>query len=98
MAYEVLISTRAEQNLEEIAAYLEANWSATVKTDFLSTLAEKIAYISEMPYMYRSSLLKFSIRECTINQHCKMYYRVIQQTVEIITIQSSYINPEGIVF
>ncbi len=55
MALEVIISERAEENLDAIVKYLSAAFSETVKMDFLATLAQKMSQISQMPNMYRAS-------------------------------------------
>ena len=94
MAWEVVISQRAADNLADIVAYLSQHWPAQVKIDFLAELSHKIELISQMPQMYRASRRKNGVRECVVNRHTIMYYRIQGQQVEIITLQDSRRNPE----
>jgi addiction module RelE/StbE family toxin len=94
MALEVVISERAEKNLDAIVHYLSANFSEKVKMDFLAQLSEKVQAISQMPNMYRASKKKKGVRECVINKYTLLYYRVTSTAIEIITIQDTRRNPD----
>lgn len=94
MAWEVVISQRAQENLATIVTYLSENWSSQAKVDFLVELSRKVELISQMPRMYRASERKENVRECVINRHTILYYRIEGQQVEIITIQDSRRNPD----
>jgi plasmid stabilization system protein ParE len=96
MPFEVIISNRAEANLDAIMEYLNENWSAEVRLNFLATLSTKLEYLSEMPFMYPESKLKAGVRKCVITKQVTLYYRIVEDRVEIITIQDSRANPENI--
>jgi plasmid stabilization system protein ParE len=96
MALPVVISQRAERNLDAIVKYLSATFSEKAKIEFLATLSEKINAISQMPYMYRASRKKKGVRECIINKYTILYYRVIPTAIEIITIQDTRSNPDSL--
>lgn len=94
MALDVIISNRAEQNLDEIIGYLRENWSEKTKLNFLAQLSEKINQIAKMPYMCRASRKKKGLREAVINKYIILYYRVSSQAIEIVTIQDSRKNSD----
>jgi plasmid stabilization system protein ParE len=96
MALNVIISARAEKNLDAIANYLSATFSEKVKMDFLAQLSEKVNAISHMPHMYRASRKKKDVRECVINKYTMLYYRVMPTAIEIITIQDTRCNPDDL--
>jgi plasmid stabilization system protein ParE len=96
MGLEVIISERAEKNLDAIVTYLSTTFSERAKIEFLATLAQKMSQISEMPHMYRASKKKKGVRECVVNKYCIGYYRVTPKAIEIITIQDSRKNPDGL--
>ena len=98
MNYNVEISKRAEENLEKIAKYLEANWSNSVKIDFLVQVSEHLQLLEIMPFMYRKSTKKDSIRECIVNKQTIMFYKITDDLVEIITIQNSRMNLDDLAF
>lgn len=73
MALDVVITKRAEQNLDLIVSYLEENWTNKVKVNFLAQLSERLYLLSEMPYMYPASETK---RQTLFN---KQKYRAVLQ-------------------
>jgi len=97
MAIDVLISERAEKNLDAILSYLSKNVSEISKLAFLAQLSEKINQIAVTPYMYRASRKKDGLREGVINKHIILYYRVTSTAIEIITIQDTRRNPDNLV-
>ncbi len=64
MALQVVISRRAEKNLDAIVNYLSATFSEKVKMDFLAQLSEKVSAISQIPHMCRASKKKKGVSEC----------------------------------
>ena len=51
MSLEIVFSNRAEANLDKMIAYLETNWPAKTKMDFLAKLSEQLYLIGEMPFL-----------------------------------------------
>jgi len=50
--------------------------------------------ISKMPYLYKASQKQANIRECVMNKHVVFYYRVLDTSIEIITIRNTRQKPE----
>lgn len=96
MSLEIVFSNRAEANLDKMIAYLEANWPAKTKMDFLAKLSEQLYLIVEMPFLYPASELKKELRRCLINKNVALYYRVEKTRIVVITIQDTRINPENL--
>lgn len=94
MELTVELSERARRDIEQIADYLSKNWSERTKIEFLILLTEKMKLISTMPYLYKASQKQFNIRECVMNKHTILYYRVLEETIEIITIRNTRQKPE----
>ncbi len=88
------ISSRAEINLDEIVLYLETEWSIKVKEDFLALVEKKIKFISENPWMYQVHSKRKSIRRCVIGDQNILYYKILTDEIEIITIQDGRKNPK----
>ena len=85
----VYFSKEAEDQLEELTAYLGDMWSQRVKTDFLALLSDKLERISQMPELYRKSEKRPGIRECVINRQTILFYRVDINDIEVVAILSS---------
>ena len=47
MNFNVVVSERAERNLEEIVNYLESEWSARIRDKYLLILKKKLKLISQ---------------------------------------------------
>ncbi len=92
-SYHVIISNRAEENLDQIIAYLELEWNEVVKNNFIDKLKEIIALLEVNPLLFEKYSRKKNIHKCLITKHNAMYYRIIDTTVEIITIHDTRRNP-----
>ncbi len=95
MELTVELSDRARRDIEQIADYLAKNWSERTKIEFLLTLTEQMKLISKMPYLYKVSQKQSNVRECVMNKHTILYYRVLDSTIEIITIRNTRQKPEN---
>jgi plasmid stabilization system protein ParE len=89
MALNVRLSDRARGDIEEISAYLAENWSEKTKLDFLIRLTDQLKLISEMPYIFRASAAKKDVRECILDKHTIIYYQVIGETIQVLTIRNT---------
>ena len=92
----VTISARAEKNLDDLVEYLESKWPAKVKKEFLKKLLNSVTLISKNPYLFPASEKKKEIRKCILTKHNSMYYRVMKDEIEIITIQDNRRNPDDL--
>jgi len=95
MHYKVTISRRAENNLEVLYEYLNDNWPDKVRIDFIKSLKKEVDYLRVNPYINQKSDLKRGIRRSIITKHNILYYRILDEEVEIITIQDSRMNPKS---
>ena len=90
----VTISERAEQSLDNIARYLETEWSVRVRDKFLEVLKRKIEQIARMPHMYEASSKKKTVRRCVVSKQTALYYRAKKEEIEIVTIQDTRQDPK----
>ncbi len=92
--FEIIISERAENNLDIIVNYLDSEWNESVKNNFLETFKKNIKFISTNPFMFQVFSKRKRIRRCFITEHNAMYYRIVDSVVEIITIHDTRQNPK----
>ena len=93
MALNVRLSDRARADIEEIAEYLEQNWTEKVKMGFLIRITDRLQNISEMPYMYRASARKPGVRECVMDKHMIIYYKVVDnRMINVLSIKNTRRN------
>jgi addiction module RelE/StbE family toxin len=86
--YEIVFTEQSEQDLDRIVDYLAQNWSGRVKIDFLAALSDKLATLSRTPLIFRASITEQGIRECIINRNTVLYYRIIENQVELLSFRS----------
>ena len=92
----LLISERAENNLDKIITYLFSEWNETVKNNFLENLKKNLKFLSINPFMFQVYSKSKRIRKCLITKQNAMYYRIVDNVVEIITIHDTRRNPKSL--
>lgn len=85
MVYDVRLSNQAVKNIDEIAVSLAEYYSEDIKLNFLVNVTEKILLLEKMPFIYRKSISKPSVRECVVNKYVLMYYTVDVET-SVVTV------------
>lgn len=60
--FDVLITTQAEADLDEIIEFIRQQWSDSIKTDFLAALSQTMQLLTTMPFMYRASEVEPTVR------------------------------------
>ena len=91
----VYFSAEAEVQLTELVAYLGEHWSQQLKIDFLALLSEKLELISQMPELYRKSEIRPGLRQCVINKETLLFYRILSDEIEVVSITSSRRGPDS---
>ncbi len=95
--FTVIITTRAKSNIRKIIEYLDNNWNTKVTNDFIDSYERCTDLLSVNPYTYPESSKDKKFRICLITKHNAMYYRIIKDTVLIITIRNTNKNPKTLV-
>lgn len=90
---QVVLSKRAKIKLENLLYYLENEWSAKSKTDFIKKLDRSIAQISKLPESCPESNIFTGLYKCVVTRQTTVYYRIKNQKIEIITLFDTRQNP-----
>jgi len=105
MHYQVSISERAQNNLVKILLYLQTEWSLKIRNRFFDKFRKDVQLISQNPYLFPIIDYLFPIidldrdvRRCMITKHNALYFRLVNQEVEIITIHDVRQDPEKLKF
>lgn len=92
----IFLSPLAAKKLELLLIYLEKEWSLEVRNDFIKKVKEKLKQIS----LYPKSCLKTSefpnLYKCIVTKQTSLYYRIIKNEIEIITITDNRQDPEKV--
>lgn len=82
----VFLSPLAEYKLTKLLVFLEDEWGKASKVRFLNELEEKINQISRQPKSAPLAEGFDEIHWSVITSHSSIYYRILKQEVEVITI------------
>jgi len=92
----VTISERAENNLDEIIKYLDQEWGDKVKNNFLGKLIKIQHLISTNPFLFMEFSKQKKIHRCLVTKHNFLFYKILKNEVQIITIHDTRKNPNKI--
>jgi plasmid stabilization system protein ParE len=90
--YKILWTDFALKELKNTIEYLEENWTERELRNLASEIEEKLSLLSHNPNLFQSSDVKKDIRRVVIAKHNTLYYRVMGNTIEIISFFSKTKN------
>ena len=91
--YKVLWTDHAISELKETIEYLEENWTERELRNFSAKLDHTIELISKTPELFPSSLEKNEIRKAVVEEHNNLYYRINENSIELVSLFSNRKNP-----
>ncbi|MCY7422396.1 MAG: type II toxin-antitoxin system RelE/ParE family toxin [Chitinophagaceae bacterium] len=94
MAYKIRWTAIALEDYERVVDYLIKMWSVNVATDFEGTVNKKLANLSGQPFMGIASKKKPMVRSISLTKHNRLYYRITDNTIELLNIFGTRQNPE----
>lgn len=92
--YKILWTDLALKELAQTMEYLEKNWTEKELQNLAQNLEEKLILISQNPYLFQASNYKKDIRRVVILTYNTLYYRIINNQVEIISFFSNRQSPK----
>jgi plasmid stabilization system protein ParE len=98
MHYQVSISERAQNNLVKILLYLQTEWSLKIRNRFYDKFLKDVQLVSQNPYLFPIIDFDRDVRRCMITKHNALYFRLVNQEVEIITVHDVRQDPEKLKF
>jgi len=92
--YKILWTDFALSELEKTIEYLEENWTERELKNLAEKIEETLTLISHNPNLFQASDIKKEIRRVVVAMHNTMYYRVKNNTIEIISFFSNRQSPK----
>jgi plasmid stabilization system protein ParE len=92
--YKVLWTDHAISELKDTIEYLEENWTERELRNFSAKLDHTIELISKTPEIFPSSLEKNEIRKAVVEEHNNLYYRINENSIEVVSLFSNRKNPD----
>ncbi|CAI8252085.1 MAG: Uncharacterised protein [Formosa sp. Hel1_33_131] len=91
--YKIRWTDHAISELKETLDYLESNWTEKELREFSAKLEHTIELISKSPEIFPEFLDKKGVRKAVVETHNNLYYRLIGDSIEIVSLFSNRKNP-----
>jgi plasmid stabilization system protein ParE len=92
--YKIFWTDFALSELEKTIEYLEENWTEKELRNLASEIEETLNLLSHNPNLFQASEIKKEIRRVIVAKHNTLYYRVKNNTIEIISFFSNRQSPK----
>lgn len=94
MAYKIIYKKRFQTKLFKLLDYLRQEWGDNVANSFINRLQKRLNTLSQQPYIGASSIVIKSVRSILITKHNRLYYRIKEDTIEVLNIYDTRSNPK----
>src|SRR3972149_5093081 len=95
MAFEVVWTEDARDDLFTILDYLNKEWSNKIAAEFYTECLIKIERLKVFPKIGSASNRKPSVRRILITKHNALYYRIEQNSILLLSIFDIRKNPKS---
>ena len=80
--------------ISELRKTIEKHWTERELRIFSAKLDHTIELISKTPEIFPSSFEKKDIRRAVVEEHNNLYYRINENSIEIVSLFSNRKNPK----
>ena len=92
----VIWTRKAETSFNNIVDYLLKFWTVEITSKFVDEVDNTINLIVEHPKMFKISKYDNQSREAFITKHTTMFYRIINNSIEIEYFWGNFDDPDKI--
>ncbi len=93
---EIVFSKKAGKALTDLLEYLEHNWSARVKNNFISKLDKSIHLIQKDPEIFSTSDVNKKRHKCVVTRQTTIFYSFNSRRIDIVSIFDTRQDPTKI--
>lgn len=90
---QIVLTEKAQNSLEKLLNYLQAEWSSKVKSDFVKKLDDSLTKVQAFPESFQFSELAIGLYRCVITKQTSIYYKFNATTITIVAIIDNRMNP-----
>ena len=98
MIKQIIWSPAAEKDAEQILDFINTKWSKRVAAKFLNKLDDNIRLISEDPKLFPIIEDNLGVRKCVVTKQNSLFYRISDESIEIIRLFDTRQNPKSLTF
>ncbi len=94
MEFEIRLNKRFVNRYEKVISYLHEEWGQNIVDEFNHKLEKKLLNLAQQPYLGIKPDFVKDVRSILITKHNRIYYRIKGQTIEIVNMYDTRINPK----
>lgn len=96
MKREVVITPRAQVEIQTIFEYLEIKWNEKTKRKFANKINAIIIQIVDNPELFPVSTLNKKIRKGVLSKQCSLFYHFNSKHIVVVSVFDTRQNPSKI--
>lgn len=90
----IKLSKQAEKKLSNLLEYLEKEWAAKVKSDFIMKLDACFEIIKNNPEGFARTDLVKGLHKCSVTKQNTIYYTFDESSIFVVTVFDTRQNPK----
>jgi len=91
--YKIVWTKEANVNLDQIISYLEKEWTVKEIKNFFVKLEKAITLLTARPLLFRATNKSKQIHRCVLTRQVSIYYKIVNETIVILSIFDNRQNP-----
>ena len=94
MVYKVVLSPRANREVEQILLYLDEHWSVEIIDRFMTDLSNALYRIQRVPFSFPKIEGDDYARKAQLLPFYSLFYEVKEDTIRILSVFDQRQNPD----
>jgi plasmid stabilization system protein ParE len=91
---EVVITPRAQKELNQLFEYFELEWSIKVKNDFVNKLYLVLNIVAKSPESFPITNKNNKFRKCVVTKHNTLFYHYNEKHIVVVAVFDTRQNPK----
>jgi plasmid stabilization system protein ParE len=91
---EVVITPRAQKELNQLFEYFELEWSIKVKNDFVNKLHLVLNIVAKSPESFPITNKNNKFRKCVVTKHNTLFYHYNEKHIVVVAVFDTRQNPK----
>lgn len=90
----IVITPRAQKELNQLFEYFELEWNIKIKNDFVNKLHLVLKIVAKNPELFPISYKNNKIRKCVITKQNTLFYHYNEKHIVVVAVFDTRQNPK----
>ena len=91
---EIVITPKAQKELNQLFEYFELEWNIKVKNDFVNKLHLVLKIVAKSPELFPISNKNNKFRKCVVTKHNTLFYHYNEKHILVVAVFDTRQNPK----